>query len=229
MKLPGCYLGCMELWQRFLETEIGLPRRRSYARHARIWDQTRERRQDRFQGEGGDLKRFASSTSAESADLANDLRRQKKASWPGQAWSSPAMTVSAGARPQDPTANTTRATNLLVIFQLMCYTLLLAGSQSPARRECGQGLWRRNPVSELSEGKFFYFFSRNPLKSPNSAKEKQGNASIVPCSLCKRGLGRVLFLSSAIRLSIVIYNHKNHMSRTIQSHNHNRSTQPHPF
>jgi hypothetical protein len=26
--------------------------------------------------------------------------------------------------------------------------------------------------------KFFYFFSRNPLKSPDSAKEKQGNPSL---------------------------------------------------
>jgi len=31
------------------------------------------------------------------------------------------------------------------------------------------------------EGKsFFYFFSRNPLKRPNSKKEKKGNESFFP-------------------------------------------------
>jgi hypothetical protein len=38
----------------------------------------------------------------------------------------------------------------------------------------------RNLGGELSGERFFYFFAHNPLKSPNSAKGIQGNASFFP-------------------------------------------------
>jgi hypothetical protein len=37
---------------------------------------------------------------------------------------------------------------------------------------------RRNLEGELSARRIFLFFARNPLKSPDSAKEIKGNASL---------------------------------------------------
>jgi hypothetical protein len=53
----------------------------------------------------------------------------------------------------------------------------------------GVTVWMRNAAhkfkrsfqQKLSGGRFFYFFLCNPLKSPDSTKEIQGNARIFPC------------------------------------------------
>jgi hypothetical protein len=46
------------------------------------------------------------------------------------------------------------------------------------RRGGSGGATRR---ASYAKGSFFNFFPHNPLKRPNSAKEKQGNASFFPC------------------------------------------------
>jgi hypothetical protein len=53
----------------------------------------------------------------------------------------------------------------------------------PARKEghADPGCSCHNPEGELSGDQFFYFFPCNPLKSPDSTKEIQGNARIFPC------------------------------------------------
>jgi hypothetical protein len=48
-------------------------------------------------------------------------------------------------------------------------------------RKIGSRLFAYNLQRELSRAQFFYFFSRNPLKSPDSTKEDQVNPSPFAC------------------------------------------------
>ena len=65
----------------------------------------------------------------------------------------------------------------------------------------------RNLGGELSGRRFFYFFARNPLKSPDSAKGNQRNASLFPWLsldlLGDKSTGSCILMLDAVELPLV--------------------------
>jgi hypothetical protein len=58
--------------------------------------------------------------------------------------------------------------------QNLCYIFPSCGIIGRDEDNWVLGLVAHNPRREFGVGEFFYFFSCNPLKSPDSTKEKQG-------------------------------------------------------
>jgi hypothetical protein len=54
-----------------------------------------------------------------------------------------------------------------------------AGRKEAGKLNCTSS--PHNPMREFSRSESFYFFLSNPLKRPDSTKEKQGNASLFAC------------------------------------------------
>jgi hypothetical protein len=57
----------------------------------------------------------------------------------------------------------------------------VGGDKGMKSERSSQETFPDNLRRELGDGEFFYFFRRNPLKSPDSIKGIQGNARIFPC------------------------------------------------
>jgi hypothetical protein len=56
-----------------------------------------------------------------------------------------------------------------------------ASDAAKRQRNAVSNRFAHNPKGEFRTRRFFCFFFRNPLKSPDSAKGIQGNARIFPC------------------------------------------------